>query len=208
MARLDFNLCAMMLEAHPSKPDEAPEPRVLSPMSDGLATLVGHILVSWGQMMDSMLRYTKCLIAHNGSDSIQQKWLDYPKLELRLEEECDKAFAGTKLPAQLAKDALRRASNAKLIRKHLAHDPISWASEANLPVVVVSIQTKTGGWRTSILRLKRLETARLNIEIAHGRIHQLALSSAAQVPYSSPERSLLQEIQAKGWTPHPIVGKP
>ncbi|MBY8337411.1 hypothetical protein KYN89_10140 [Alteriqipengyuania sp. NZ-12B] len=208
MARLDFNAACLMLEAHPSDPSEAAEARVLSPVGDDLAGLVGHILVSWGQMMDSMLRYTNCLIAYNESDPIRQKWLDFKQLRRRYLEESRKALGGTELALKLALDAGARANHSANLRKQLAHSPLSFATENRETVIVASVKTKSGRLRTVPLRLKRLQGALRDIEIAHGRIHQLALSTTVPVPYSSLEKSLLQEIQAKGWTPHPIVGMP
>lgn len=207
MPKFDFHASCMLQEAHATTPSGIPEPRCLSPLNDPMAAVVGHIQVSWGQMMDSMLRYTKCLIAHNQSPPIASKWLDYPQLRTRFSEETDKAFTGMKTAKTIAADAVTRANRAHPIRKCLAHDALSWASENGLPVVVATYPTKKHTTRTTVLRLGRLEVIRQDIEISHGRIHQLALSNVVPVPYTSLEKSTLQAIQSKGWTPHPIIGK-
>lgn len=207
MARLDFSATLMMLEEHPSKPGGIPKPRVLSPIGDHLATSAGHILVGWGQMMGAMQRYTNCLIAQNKSDPIRQKWLDFRQLQRRFSEEAAKAFGDAPTAAKLALETTNLANRAALVRKWLAHSPLSFAVENGLPVIVASVASKSGSWRTNVLRVSRLQSAHQEIEIAHGRIHQLALSSVEAVPYTSTERSLLQEIAGKGWTPHPILGK-
>ena len=200
-------MTTLLLEEHPKNDGGMPLPRVLPPMSDGVAAIVGQILVCWGQMTEALTRYTKCLIEHNGSDPIASKWLEYPKLAARFAEEAEKAFSLAPTALTIARDLSQRADRAKSVRKHLAHDALTWAGEVGLPVVLVSFKTKGGGWRYIKIRLNRLESARLDIEIAHGRILQLGLSTPVPPPYSSLEISILQAIQAKGWTPHPSINR-
>ena len=59
MKKIDTFASNITLERHPDKEGGIPEPRVISPMADSIATKTGHILVSWGQMTDAMHRYTK-----------------------------------------------------------------------------------------------------------------------------------------------------
>ncbi|MBO6668249.1 hypothetical protein [Parvibaculum sp.] len=205
MKKIDTFATNIMLERHPDKEGGMPEPRVISPMADGIATKIGHILVSWGQMTEAMHRYTKCLIAYNESTPIRSKWLDYPQLSIRLKEEANKAFSGTKTPLILVEDSVKCANRAKAARKSFAHDAISWGVKNNAPILVVTSVSKKGRVSEHHYNLKRLESVLLDIGIAHGRINQLGLSCSVPPPYTSAEVSILQEIQVKGWTPHPIL---
>lgn len=207
MAKDDSRIAELVLEREPDKPGDVSEARVLSPMSDFSAKAAGHILVSWGQMADTLLRYTKCLISHNGSDPIATKNLEFRRLQRRFKEESDKAFMAAPTAHAIVEKFLRLANHAKSVREGLAHDRIYWSTFKGKDSISVNMKTSAGIERILHLTPDRLESTLQEIGIAHGQLLHLQLKTQFQPPYTSTEISLLQAIAAKGFLKLPNLDK-
>ena len=190
MAKLDAVISYMMLERAPASENDIGEPRVAPPMSDGVSLQAGNVLVGWGQMMDSMLRYTKCLIKYNNSEPIGPRFLEFPRLKTRFETEIKSIFPDDSVPRKVAVDAIVRSNRALSVRNALAHDGLSWGSKDGCPVIVARLR----GRQKKYYNLETLTARSIDIEVAHGRIMQLLLKTNNVIPCSRGELGVLRSI--------------
>lgn len=190
----------LFLEQLPEKPGEISVLRPINQMADSIATKVGHLLVGWGQFLETLKPYTKNLIAFNGTPQDLPRQMETKRLMRRYSDEAETAFSSCPIGHLLSRDARNRAMKWYDLRNHLAHDQLSWGFDnAGGPAVVIHYRTSSGAMRTRKIDFRKLEEANLDIEVARGRLFQLALHSIHPLPCTSAEKATLRAIVDKGY---------
>lgn len=203
----DARISKLVLEKHPDAAGRPAEVKVLSPMSDASASHAGHILVGWGQMADTLHRYTKCVIEFNNSDPIPTKIIEFRRLLSLFTKETNKAFKSAPTASEITRNFVRAVTKAKSVRESLSHDRIYWGTHKGKDCITVNYKTKNGQERVMHLNHARLESTRRDIEKAHGLLFHLSLQTRHPPSYTPTEISLLREIVAKGYLNLPNINK-
>lgn len=195
-----MSVTGIFIERHPSYEGELPELRLLTPVADGLATQIGNILVGWGGLLDSLKGYTRNLISFNGTTNDMPRRPEAIKLIRKFEEEVEVAFGQCPTAKILSDDIIKKMRLHYALRNHLAHDLLSWGTSGQgEPLVIIHYRSPNGNEKLKRLNLAKLQAAAHDIDVARGRLFQLALRNQLPMPYTSSERSTLQAIAAKGY---------